>query len=98
VNYRFEWDPAKARRNQRKHGVSFERAATVFKDPKQLSIYDRDHSDDEDRWVTLGMDSTGNLLVVVHTYRSIDNDEAGIRLISARTATMRERRQYNEGI
>jgi uncharacterized DUF497 family protein len=90
VIYRFEWEPAKARQNLRKHDISFERAATIFRDPKQLSIYDEEHSDDEDRWVTPGMDNTGSLLVVIHTFRPIDDDEAGIRLISARRATERE--------
>ena len=55
VNYNFEWDLNKARSNQSKHGVSFEEAATVFRDPKALSIFDDEHSIYEDRWVTIGI-------------------------------------------
>ena len=65
----FEWDPDKASSNWRKHGISFERAATVFRDREALSLYDRAHSQGEDRWITLGMDSQGQLLVVSHTWR-----------------------------
>lgn len=98
--YRFEWDPAKALRNARAHGVSFERATTVFLDPRALSVFDAKHSEDEERWVTLGLDRTGVLLVVCHTYRA-DRDsgrEAGarVRLISARRADRRESTQYGE--
>jgi uncharacterized DUF497 family protein len=56
VEYNFEWDPAKARENLRKHRVSFERAAQVFLDPHMLSIYDEAHSASEERWITLGVD------------------------------------------
>lgn len=94
VNYRFEWDPAKAKANQRKHGVSFQKAATIFTDPNQISIFDDEHSDSETRWVTIGADNAGNLLVVVHTYRANADGDAGIRLISARRANRREVEQY----
>lgn len=94
VEYTFEWDPEKAGENQRKHGVPFELAAGIFEDPLALSIYDDMHSStDDDRWITLGR--VGNqLLVVIHTFREVDPDEAVIRIISARTATAAERRQY----
>lgn len=62
MQYHFEWDPAKARSNLRKHGVSFEQAATVFRDPRALSLYDRQHSATEERWMTLGVSQTGGLL------------------------------------
>ena len=54
--YQFEWDPVKAGINYKKHGISFERAAGVFKDPMAISIFDKDHSRFEERWVTLGLD------------------------------------------
>jgi len=56
MQYNFDWDPIKAKQNLRKHGVSFERAAMIFRDPFAISIYDDEHSDDEDRWITIGSD------------------------------------------
>ncbi len=85
----FEWDERKAKQNIRKHGVSFEEAATVFGDQFSITIYDPLHSEDEDRFVILGMSSKNRLLVVVHTER---RDK--IRIISARKATKKERKQY----
>ena len=67
--YEFEWDPTKARDNPRKHRIAFERAATIFLDPEALSQFDEEETGDEDRWITLGLDRTGVLLVVCHTYR-----------------------------
>ena len=64
----FDWDPAKAARNRRKHGVRFDEAMTVFRDPLALSIPDFESSADEERWVTLGQAGTGILLLVVHTW------------------------------
>jgi len=96
--HQFEWDPVKALRNVREHGVSFERAATVFLDPSAMSIFDDAHSEAEERWVTLGLDRAGVLLVVCHTFR--EKMEAGrgasanIRLISARRADRGETAQY----
>lgn len=95
MQYNFEWDPAKAKENLRKHKVSFERAANVVLDPYALSIEDEEHSEEEDRWITLGMDKNGVLLVVIHTFREIDPDNYNIRIISARKATKREARQYS---
>ena len=63
-NYDFEWNPTKAVKNRRKHGISFELAATVFRDPLMLSIPDEEHSDIEERWLTLGQAENRNLLVV----------------------------------
>ena len=85
----FEWDERKAKQNIRKHGVSFEEAATVFGDQFSITIYDPLHSEDEDRFVILGMSSKNRLLVVVHTERGNK-----IRIISARKATKKERKQY----
>jgi len=88
----FEWDPAKARLNDRKHGVGFEEASTVFGDPLAVTFADPDHSKAEDRWVTFGQSRERRLLVVTHS------DRAGrVRLISAREATRRERKIYEEG-
>jgi uncharacterized DUF497 family protein len=96
VQYNFEWDPAKARQNARKHGVSFERAAQVFVDPLMISIYDEEHSVDEERWATLGMDKNNVLLVVVHTFQELDPENATVRIISARKPTRQEGKQYHE--
>ena len=92
--FNFEWHPQKAATNMRKHRISFERAATVFRDPEALSLYDRAHSESEDRWITLGLDSPGQLLVVCHTWREMDEGTASCRIISARKATKTEARQY----
>jgi hypothetical protein len=88
----FEWDDAKAESNERKHGVSFTEAMTVFADPVSLTGYDPDHSDDEDRYITMGLSATGRLLVISHTDRS---DK--VRIISARKASRRERKDYEDG-
>lgn len=92
--YHFEWDPAKAAANQRKHEVSFEQAATVFRDPLMLSIPDDAHSETEERWLTLGQTENGKLLVVHHTYQEINRQAATVRIISARAASKHEQRQY----
>lgn len=88
----FEWDEEKSRNNLRKHGVSFEEASTIFGDPLSLTIDDPQHSMREQRWVTLGHSVKHRLLAVVHTDRG-----NRIRLISARMATRRERKTYEEG-
>lgn len=92
--YEFEWDPAKARENFRKHRVAFQRAATIFLDPKAISEFDAKESKDEDRWITLGLDQAGVLLVVSHTFREERRTSARIRLISARKATKNEAKYY----
>jgi len=100
LQYIFEWDPTKETTNIRKHKVSFRKAATVFHDPNQLSIYDETHSNYEERWITLGLDSDGVLRIVVHTFRHMNENMYKIRIISARKATSQEREQYQskEGI
>jgi len=87
----FEWDPAKASANLRKHGVAFEEAQTVFSDDWALMIDDPDHSEEEARLVLLGVSAGVRILVVVHAYRSAENT---IRIISARKATKAERAIY----
>jgi hypothetical protein len=89
---KFEWDPRKARRNLRKHGIDFDEASTVFADTLSISIPDPSHSEDEERWVTMGLSNRRRLLVVVHT-----EEGAMFRIISARTADRLERRKYEEG-
>jgi uncharacterized protein len=97
VRIDFDWDLAKAGSNVVKHGVTFEEAMTVFRDPLARSISDHDHGSDEERWVTLGETLAGNLLVVVHTWADIDPDHSAVRIISARRPTPSEARQYREG-
>jgi uncharacterized DUF497 family protein len=92
-----EWDSRKAQTNRSKHGVSFELAASVFRDPHQLTIHDAAHSTAEDRWVTMGCDRAGKLLVVVHTWAESPKHAARVRIISARAATPRELKHY-EGV
>jgi uncharacterized DUF497 family protein len=89
----FEWNSRKASENQRKHGVSFEEARAAFLDENARVIPDLDHSDDEDRFVLLGLSIRLRLLVVVHYYREADGV---IRIISARKADRSEQRQYTE--
>ncbi len=92
MSLEFEWDARKAKQNRKKHGVSFEEASTVFGDPLALTIPDPLHSEGEDRLITLGASSVRRLLVVVFTERA---DK--IRIISARVANRRERKDYEEG-
>ena len=93
---RIEWDPSKAASNIKKHRVSFEIAATVFDDPNALSVEDQG-SLHEERWVTMGMAADERTLVVIHTWSNATDKEL-IRIISARRATKRETKQYEEGI
>jgi len=88
---KFAWDPNKALFNQNKHNASFEEAGTVFGDPLALTYDDPDHSDDEHRFVTIGVSRQGRLLIVSHTYR-----EEQTRIISARLTTRRERSLYED--
>ena len=88
----FEWDDTKAESNERKHGVSFTEAMTVFADPLSLTGYDPDHSEDEDRYITMGLSAIGRLLLVSHT----DCGEK-VRIIGARKANQSERRDYEDG-
>ncbi len=98
MRYNFDWDPGKEKRNVRKHKLTFRRSASIFRDPDQLSIYDEDHSENEDRWITIGLDNGGVLRVVVHTFEHIDDGLYEIHIISARKATNSEVDQYSENV
>jgi hypothetical protein len=89
----YEWDPAKAAANAKKHRVSFEEAASVFLDVSALTFWDPDHSAGEDREITIGRSVQQRILFVAHAAR-----KDRVRIISVRRATSRERRQYEEGI
>jgi uncharacterized DUF497 family protein len=90
-NPEFEWDDEKAISNLKKHNVTFEEGATIFNDPSIATIFDPDHSEDEQRYISTGISVQGRLLVVVHTER-----EERIRLISCRKATSAERKTYEK--
>lgn len=90
----FEWDERKNEINQRKHGISFEEAQTVFYDVDALVIDDVEHSEEEERFIILGLSARANLLIVCHCYRE---SESVIRIISARKATTTETRHYDRG-
>lgn len=96
MQYKFEWDTEKAKINKNKHKVNFEHAATIFKDPRAISIYDNEHSENEDRWITMGLSISGTLLTVNHTYQQVDDKNAIVRIISSRKASKQERKQYEE--
>lgn len=93
VSIKFEWDENKNRINLRKHGVSFEEAKTVFYDDAALVIDDPEHSEEEERFIILGLSSQANLLVVCHCCRESDTV---IRIISARKATKTETGYYGK--
>jgi uncharacterized protein len=86
-----EWDPAKARADYRKHGVRFADAVIALEDQHAITV--RDEAQNEERWITIGLDAVGRVLVVAYTWRT-----DRVRLISARTATKREAMQYEEGV
>jgi uncharacterized DUF497 family protein len=88
---RFEWDRKKALANAEKHGVTFDEAVTVFRDPLAATFDDPDHSRGERRFITVGYSGQGRLLVVCHTER-----RDAVRVISARRATARERKRHEE--
>ena len=92
MSYKFDWDPTKAASNLKDHQVAFEEASTVFGDPLAMLMADPDHSEDEERYLLLGMSLRRRLLVVSFVERP-----PLTRLISAREATRHERRQYEEG-
>ncbi len=94
--FQFEWDEVKAAANARKHGVSFELACTVFNDLRLLTVADVEHSETEERWFSIGWASSGKLLSIVYLWSESDQATTKIRLISARAATQKEMRQYQE--
>jgi uncharacterized DUF497 family protein len=89
MSLKFEWNPKKAKKNFKKHGVSFDEAATVFSDPLSMTYDDPDHSNGESRYIIIGLSARGELLFVSH----VEIDEK-IRIISARRLTQKERKQY----
>ena len=90
---RFEWNSTKAQLNFSKHGISFEEASTIFGDPLSITSPDPDHSEEEARWISIGVSTNFKTIVVVHTDRA-----ETLRIISARLATKRERECYERGI
>jgi hypothetical protein len=94
MSLQFSWDPRKAEANRRKHSVTFGEAATAFGDPLSITVPDPDHSVGENRFILIGQSTQSRLLVVVH----LELAEESIRLISARSATRRERRLYEEDL
>jgi uncharacterized DUF497 family protein len=88
----FEWDKSKAQQNLRKHGVTFEEAATVFNDSRIIIRLDDEHSIDEERWQAVGLSEKGRMLIVIH----IERRENVTRLISARRALQREAVDYGK--
>ena len=96
AGYEFEWDDAKAESNLRKHGVDFMEAMSIFADPLMMTRFDDEHSEDEERWVSLGRSGNGRFLLVVHTFSATGPSSALVRLISARSATRRERARYEQ--
>ncbi|EKD74529.1 MAG: hypothetical protein ACD_44C00417G0007 [uncultured bacterium] len=94
-NIIFEWDPIKASINKQKHRITFEEAKTIFYDENAIIIHDPGHSDDEDRFVMLGLSAILRMLIVVHCYRK---EEKIIRIISARKATKKELTYYGDSL
>ena len=94
MQYNFNWNPKKASKNIKKHKISFDRAASIFRDPKAISIIDEEHSENEERWLTMGLDQSGILLVVSHTFKMVDTSTYEIRIISARKTDKSEVKQY----
>lgn len=92
---RFEWDEAKNRQNRSKHGIWFEEARSVFDDPASRVFFDPEHSENEDRFLIVGMSYVARILVVAHCYREADSI---VRIVSARKATKKEVKFYEEGI
>ena len=91
---RFTWDKSKSKANQKKHGISFEEAQTVFFDENAIEFFDPDHSQSEDRFLLLGLRSSLRIVAVSHCYRK---NESLIRIISARKATKKEQKVYTGG-
>jgi uncharacterized DUF497 family protein len=92
--YQFEWDDVKAVANARKHGVTFEVASTVFRDPQLLTVADLEHGETEERWFSIGWASNGTILAISYLWFESDSETSKIRLVSARSATQAEIRRY----
>jgi uncharacterized DUF497 family protein len=94
MNYLFDWDSKKAIANFIKHKVKFDSAVSVFRDPQSITIFDNEHSEYDERWITIGLSINSQLIVVVHTFQELDSENALIRIISARKATKTEIKYY----
>jgi uncharacterized protein len=92
IELKFEWDDDKARSNERKHGIAFVEATSIFGDPAAVFVYDGERSWEEDRFIMIGMSECDRILTVIY----VERVELTMRIISARHATRRERRQYEE--
>jgi uncharacterized protein len=92
---RFDWDERKNKANRTKHGIWFEEAQSVFDDPRARLFHDPEHSEEEERFILVGMSFAARVLIVVHCYRE---QEQVVRIISARKATRKEAGTYEEGI
>ena len=90
---KFVWDPAKEKINIQKHKITFTESCYVFADQYSLTLFDKQHSENEDRWITLGQTPNGKILLVVHMFRKMDDMEV-IRFISSRKATRKEAKGY----
>ena len=97
TDYEFDWDDNKAAINLSKHEVDFREAMTVMLDPLAMTFFDTEHSEDEERWISVGRSRNGTLLLVVHTFTATGSSNALVRIISARAATRHERQQYEQG-
>ncbi len=93
----FEWDRNKAKSNLRNHKVSFEESKSIFQDEMLVTFFDEFHSDDEDRFISIGTSENSRILLVVHTEIAEVNDTFLIRIISGRKATASERKIYEKG-
>ena len=96
MRYTFEWGPIKAGINLKRHRISFDRATEIILDPLTVSIPDEEHSEDEERWVSIGKDRCGSVLILIHTFLEVSAEECRIRIISVRKANKRETMQYEE--
>jgi uncharacterized protein len=96
--FQFDWDEAKADLNARKHGLTFEFASSIFRDPHLLTVADLEHSESEERWFSTGIARNGLLISVAYLWSESDPAVVMIRLISARKATQTEIEQYREGL
>ena len=94
MQYNFEWDQEKAISNIKKHNISFEESASIFQDSNMINLYDDEHSENEDRWISIGISNLGKIIVVSHTYIELSNVNYDIRIISARKANKQEINQY----
>ena len=96
--FQFEWDEIKVAANVYKHGISFELAATIFYDPRIVTVADLVHNETEERWLSIGIAANGSILCIVYLWSESEPLLTKIRLISARKATPVEVKQYEEGL